>query len=74
MLDPRTGEPHTAHTTNPVPFILVHGGAGSLRSGGSLADVAPTMLGLLGLPAPKEMTGRDLRIGKRETGNEKRTL
>jgi len=60
MLDPATGEPHTAHTTNPVPLILLEQGV-SLRSGGSLADVAPTILGLQGLPASKEMTGRDLR-------------
>jgi 2,3-bisphosphoglycerate-independent phosphoglycerate mutase len=61
MLDPSTGEPHTAHTTNPVPFILVNGGANPLRSGGMLADVAPTILGLQELPVPREMTGRDLR-------------
>ncbi len=61
MLDPKTGQPHTAHTTNPVPFILVNGGARPLRSGGILADVAPTILSLQGLPVPKEMTGRDLR-------------
>jgi len=64
MIDPRTGEPHTAHTTNPVPFILVaEGESGSLRQGGSLRDVAPTMLGLMGLDQPPEMTGRDLRKG-----------
>jgi 2,3-bisphosphoglycerate-independent phosphoglycerate mutase len=61
MRDPSTGEPHTAHTTNPVPLILVNRGADSLRSGGILADVAPTILALQGLPVPKEMTGRDLR-------------
>ncbi|HSP94312.1 MAG TPA: 2,3-bisphosphoglycerate-independent phosphoglycerate mutase [Thermoanaerobaculia bacterium] len=61
MLDPSTGQPHTAHTTNPVPAILVNSGTDSLRSGGTLADVAPTILGLQGLPVPKEMTGRDLR-------------
>jgi 2,3-bisphosphoglycerate-independent phosphoglycerate mutase len=62
MIDPVTGAPHTAHTTNPVPFIL---GAknGSLADGGSLADVAPTLLGLQGIGAPKEMKGRDLRRG-----------
>jgi hypothetical protein len=60
MLDPETGEPHTAHTTNPVPFVLC-GGEHLLRSGGILADVAPTILALQGLPIPKEMTGRDLR-------------
>ena len=61
MLDPETGQPHTAHTTNPVPLILVNDGAADLRPGGALADVAPTILGLQGLPVPGEMTGRDLR-------------
>ncbi|TDA65862.1 MAG: 2,3-bisphosphoglycerate-independent phosphoglycerate mutase [Clostridia bacterium] len=62
MIEAETGEPHTAHTTNPVPFILIGGQAGgvTLRSGGALRDVAPTMLGLLGLPQPREMTGRTL--------------
>jgi len=64
MRDPSTGEPHTAHTTNPVPFVLC-GGEHPLRSGGILADVAPTILALQGLPVPKEMTGRDLRIVSR---------
>ncbi|HEX7252838.1 MAG TPA: 2,3-bisphosphoglycerate-independent phosphoglycerate mutase [Thermoanaerobaculia bacterium] len=62
MTDPVTGQPHTAHTTNPVPLVIA--GADSsirLESGGSLADVAPTLLRLQGLPAPAEMTGRDLR-------------
>jgi 2,3-bisphosphoglycerate-independent phosphoglycerate mutase len=66
MIDPATGEPHTAHTTNPVPFVLCDSGATSLRSGGTLADVAPTILALQGIPQPKEMTGRDLRLGRRE--------
>jgi 2,3-bisphosphoglycerate-independent phosphoglycerate mutase len=62
MIDPATGGPHTAHTTNPVPCLLVDPAFdGRLREGGALADVAPTLLGLLGLPAPAEMTGRDLR-------------
>jgi 2,3-bisphosphoglycerate-independent phosphoglycerate mutase len=62
MRDPVTGQPHTAHTLNPVPFFLIHEGArGPLREGGALEDVGPTMLGLLGLPQPSEMTGRDLR-------------
>ncbi len=65
MLDPKTGEPHTAHTTNRVPFILCDNGAPPLRPGGSLADVAPTILALQGLEAPKEMTGRDLRLARR---------
>jgi 2,3-bisphosphoglycerate-independent phosphoglycerate mutase len=63
MIDPNTGGPHTAHTTNPVPFHLIDEESigVKLRSGGALEDVAPTMLGLLGLEKPAEMTGRDLR-------------
>ncbi len=61
MIDPVTGGVHTAHTTNPVPLVAVRGHCGSLRSGGALCDVAPTVLGLLGLEQPNEMTGRDLR-------------
>jgi 2,3-bisphosphoglycerate-independent phosphoglycerate mutase len=65
MIDPKTGEPHTAHTTNPVPFHLIDEGSVGvkLRREGALEDVAPTMLGLLGLEPPPEMTGRDLREG-----------
>lgn len=63
MIDPKTGGPHTYHTTNPVPFILLtENDKLRLRSGGSLRDVAPTMLGILGISAPPEMTGRDLRV------------
>lgn len=62
MVDPTTGGPHTYHTTNPVPFILLsEDNQARLRTGGSLRDIAPTLLGVLGIPAPKEMTGRDLR-------------
>ena len=63
MVDPITGSPHTAHTTNPVPFHLVDEDAigVKLREGGALEDVAPTLLGLLGVEKPTEMTGRDLR-------------
>jgi 2,3-bisphosphoglycerate-independent phosphoglycerate mutase len=62
MIDPTTGEPHTAHTMNPVPLIVcAKGSARPLTSGGTLADVAPTVLGLQGLAVPAEMTGRDLR-------------
>jgi len=65
MIDPATGGPHTAHTTNPVPFVIVGGrdiaGTKHLRDGGSLRDVGPTILNLLGIEPPKEMTGRDLR-------------
>lgn len=59
MHDGSTGQPHTAHTMNLVPVILVNGRAPALRDG-RLADVAPTILGLLGLPRPEEMTGRSL--------------
>ena len=63
MLDPTTGAPHTAHTNNPVPLILaVDPAPGGLAGGGSLRDVAPTILGLMGIPVPAEMTGRDLRL------------
>ena len=62
MIDPVTGGPHTYHTTNPVPFILItEDGRTRLQTGGSLRDVAPTLLGVLGVPEPREMTGRDLR-------------
>ena len=66
MIDPATGGPHTAHTTNPVPIVIVGEGAGPqpLRPGGSLRDVGPTILNLLGIEPPPEMTGRDLRESK----------
>jgi len=61
MVDPVTGGPHTAHTTNLVPVILVGGPLGAtLRQGGRLADLAPTILALMGLPQPAEMTGQSL--------------
>ena len=62
MRDPETGGPHTAHTTNPVPVMLLGGGDVSLRDG-RLADVAPTLLALMGLPQPAEMTGTSLVVG-----------
>jgi 2,3-bisphosphoglycerate-independent phosphoglycerate mutase len=64
MIDPATGGPHTAHTTNPVPFIVVSEDAQKfgLRPDGSLQDISPTVLGMLGFPQPKEMTGKDLRV------------
>jgi 2,3-bisphosphoglycerate-independent phosphoglycerate mutase len=65
MMDPETGQPHTAHTTNPVPFVLVNAPERARLSEGTLADVAPTILGLQGIPAPAEMSGRDLRRSKR---------
>ncbi|HET7751805.1 MAG TPA: 2,3-bisphosphoglycerate-independent phosphoglycerate mutase [Terriglobales bacterium] len=63
MIDPATGGPHTAHTTNPVPLIVVSGEERkfSLRRDGSLRDISPTILGFLGIDQPQEMTGRDLR-------------
>jgi len=63
MLDLTTGQPHTAHTTNPVPFHLIDEASRGLklRADSALEDVAPTMLALLGLDKPAEMTGRDLR-------------
>ncbi len=61
MIDYETGEPMTAHTTNPVPFILVNAGPEyGLREGGRLCDLAPTLLELMGLPQPEEMTGVSL--------------
>jgi len=59
MRDPQTGGPHTAHTTNPVPVVLVGGGSVSLVDG-KLADIAPTLLELMQLPKPVEMTGTSL--------------
>lgn len=63
MVDPDTGGPHTAHTTNPVPVALIGGPKDAkLRSGGRLADLAPTLLELMELPQPIEMTGKSLLI------------
>jgi 2,3-bisphosphoglycerate-independent phosphoglycerate mutase len=66
MIDPETGGPHTAHTTNPVPFIVVAETANqyTLKPNGSLRDISPTILGMLGITEPKEMTGADLRVKK----------
>ena len=65
LVDYETGEPYTAHTTNPVPFILVNADpAYSLREGGCLADIAPTLIELMGLEQPKEMTGKSLLVRK----------
>jgi 2,3-bisphosphoglycerate-independent phosphoglycerate mutase len=61
MIDPVTHGPHTYHTTNPVPFILVDDSRAKLRAGGALQDIAPTILAVLGEKQPQEMTGRDLR-------------
>ena len=60
MEDAKTHAPFTAHTTNPVPFILINGGSAELKETGALCDVAPTVLQLLGIEQPKEMTGHSL--------------
>ena len=62
MIDPETGGPHTAHTVNPVPVIVYGGPQGASLRNGRLADVAPTVLDLMGLPLPPEMTGRSLIV------------
>ena len=65
MADEETGEPWTAHTTNPVPFILYnYDPAYTLREGGRLCDIAPTLLQIMDLPQPAEMTGESLLIKK----------
>ncbi|HEX2329538.1 MAG TPA: 2,3-bisphosphoglycerate-independent phosphoglycerate mutase [Candidatus Angelobacter sp.] len=66
MIDPVSGGPQTAHTTNPVPFIIITEDSGQfdLRRDGSLQDISPTVLGMLGFPQPAEMTGKDLRTKK----------
>lgn len=60
MSDHSTGQAHTAHTTEPVPFIYVGERAATIRQGGVLADVAPTLLTLMGVPVPTEMTGTSI--------------
>jgi 2,3-bisphosphoglycerate-independent phosphoglycerate mutase len=63
MIDPASGGPHTAHTTNPVPFLILDpDGDRPLRNGGALCDVGPTILSMLEIAQPAEMTGRDLRL------------
>jgi 2,3-bisphosphoglycerate-independent phosphoglycerate mutase len=62
MIDPVTKGPHTYHTTNPVPFILVDEAGARLRSSGALQDISPTLLSFLDENQPKEMSGRDLRL------------
>src|SRR5438270_4427912 len=66
MIDPATGGPHTAHTTNPVPFIVVSEDASkfTLRPDGSLQDISPTVLGMFGFEQPHDMTGHNLRVLK----------
>jgi len=60
MIDPETGGPHTAHTLNPVPVVVVGAPDGSVLRTGRLADLAPTVLALMGLDQPTEMTGESL--------------
>ena len=61
MIDYTTGQPHTAHTTNPVPFILVnYDPAYTLKEGGCLADIVPTLINVMGMEQPAEMTGKSL--------------
>jgi 2,3-bisphosphoglycerate-independent phosphoglycerate mutase len=62
MVDPHTGQPHTYHTTSPVPLIYAANQQPRLRSGGALRDIAPTILSILGIEKPAEMTGADLRL------------
>lgn len=62
MIDPVTGGPQTAHTTNPVPFIVIGEGNVKLRDSGILADIAPTLLDMMKLPVPEEMTGKSMII------------
>jgi len=67
MRDPASGQPHTAHTLNPVPLIYVNDRDrdAAIRGGGRICDVAPTMLELLQLPKPVEMTGKSLLTHKK---------
>jgi 2,3-bisphosphoglycerate-independent phosphoglycerate mutase len=68
MRDPATGGPHTAHTSNPVPVLLMGGPSGAQLRDGRLADVAPTLLALMGLAQPAAMTGRSLLTWREEGG------
>ena len=63
LIDEETGEPFTTHTTNQVPFILVNADPSyKLREGGCLADIAPTLIEMMGMEQPKEMTGKSLIV------------
>jgi 2,3-bisphosphoglycerate-independent phosphoglycerate mutase len=63
LIDPETGGPHTAHTTNPVPLVVIDWNQEQrLRSGGALCDVAPTILSMLGIEQPSEMSGVNLGV------------
>ena len=64
-MDYNTGDPFTAHTTNPVPFILVNADSKyTLRENGCLADIIPTLIELMGMEQPAEMTGKSLLVEK----------
>ena len=67
MVDPVTHGPHTYHTLNPVPLIFMSNEETRLREGGALQDIAPTILGILGVEQPKQMKGTDLRLPRDET-------
>ena len=69
MLDVETGQPHTAHTTNPVPLLYV-GREAELETTGALSDIAPTMLYLMGIEQPSEMLGRSLVKPKQAEGQD----
>ena len=62
MVDYKTGDPHTAHTTNPVPLVLISNNKENKIKDGKLADLAPTLLELMGIEKPTEMTGESLLI------------
>ena len=65
LIDYETGEPWTAHTTNPVPFILINSNPSwKLREGGALCDIAPTLLQMMEIPQPEEMSGTSLIVEK----------
>ena len=66
MRDPENGGPHTAHTLNPVPIVVLGAGNRALMAEGRLADLAPTMLELMDLPKPQEMTGVSLLRGNQQ--------
>jgi 2,3-bisphosphoglycerate-independent phosphoglycerate mutase len=70
MVDPETGEPFTAHTTNPVPLIVVDDAqrGKTLADGGRLCDLSPTLLHAMGIPQPSEMTGRNLLACRENEG------
>ena len=74
MKDPITHQPHTAHTTGPVPVVLVGGPPGRALVDGKLSDVSPTLLTLLGLPQPKEMTGHSLLVDATEAAARRRAI